>query len=189
MPDNIQPDLIAQGVQDCGKREVFASRFFGQGAAHNGFSTGKMTKNTCNANHFDYSRTIEMKEMELQKGSATEISPMNEPIHINESSFDAAVLQSPVPVLVDFWATWCGPCKMIAPVLDELAKEGEGRYRVTKVDVDENPNLAQRFGIRGIPALVFFQGGQMKHQFTGVTAKGAIVAKLAELASSQCAVN
>jgi len=106
---------------------------------------------------------------------------MNEPIHVNEASFDTAVLKSPVPVLVDFWAPWCGPCKMIAPVLDELAKESEGRYRVVKVDVDENPNLAGQFGIRGIPALLFFQGGQLKHQLAGLTGKQTISAKLTEL--------
>ena len=70
---------------------------------------------------------------------------MNEPININEASFERAVLQSPIPVVVDFWAAWCGPCKMIAPVLNEIAKENEGRFRVAKVNIDDDPALQQRF--------------------------------------------
>ena len=78
---------------------------------------------------------------------------MNEPININEASFERAVIQSPIPVVVDFWAPWCGPCKMIAPLLDEIAKESGGRFRVAKVNIDDDPALQQRFGIRGVPAL------------------------------------
>ena len=107
---------------------------------------------------------------------------MNEPININEGSFEVAVLKSPVPVLVDFWAPWCGPCKMLSPVLNELAKEGAGRYRVTKVNVDDNQQLAREFGIQGIPALLFFQDGKVQHQITGVTGKNVIAGKLDELA-------
>ncbi len=110
---------------------------------------------------------------------------MNEPIHVNESSFETAVIKSPVPVLVDFWAPWCGPCKMISPVLDELAKEGEGRFRIAKVDVDENPGLSVQFGIRGIPALLFFNGGKLQHQIAGLTSKGVLSAKLEELAAQK----
>lgn len=110
---------------------------------------------------------------------------MNEPIHINETSFETAVLQSPLPVLVDFWAPWCGPCRLISPVLDEIAREGDGRYRIAKVNVDDHPALAQRFGIRGIPALLFFNGGELRHQIGGVAAKKAIVEKLDELAGQR----
>ncbi len=109
---------------------------------------------------------------------------MKETIHINAASFDAAVLQSPVPVLVDFWAPWCGPCQLIGPVLDEIAKEGDGRFRITKVNVDDNPELAQQFKIRGIPALLFFSGGKLRQQLAGVTKKAVILKTLEDLASA-----
>ena len=108
---------------------------------------------------------------------------MNEPININEASFEKAVLQSPVPTVVDFWASWCGPCKMIAPVLDEIARESEGRFRVTKVNVDEEPALMQRFGVRAVPTLLFFNQGELKEQLVGAQPKKAIVDRLNELAS------
>ena len=108
---------------------------------------------------------------------------MNEPININEASFERAVVQSPVPVLVDFWAPWCGPCKMLAPVLDEIARESAGRFRIAKVNTDEDPALMQRFNIRGIPTLLFFNGGELRHQIVGVTGKKAIVDKLESLVS------
>jgi thioredoxin 1 len=108
---------------------------------------------------------------------------MNEPIHINEASFERAVIQSPVPVVVDFWAPWCGPCKMIAPLLDEIAKESGGNFRVAKVNIDDDPALQQRFAIRGVPTLLFFSGGQLRDQIVGVGAKKAIVEKLENLLS------
>ncbi len=107
---------------------------------------------------------------------------MNEPIHVHEDSFEHAVIQSPIPVLVDFWAPWCGPCKMLAPVLDEIARESEGKFRIAKVNTDEDPGLMQRFKIRGIPTLMFFSGGELRHQIVGVTGKKAIVEKLESLA-------
>ena len=106
---------------------------------------------------------------------------MNEPININQASFDRAVLQSPIPVVVDFWAAWCGPCKMIAPVLNEIAKENESRFRVAKVNIDDDPALQQRFNIRGVPSLLFFSGGELRDQIVGVAAKKAIVEKLEKL--------
>jgi thioredoxin 1 len=106
---------------------------------------------------------------------------MNEPININEASFDKAVIQSPVPVVVDFWAAWCGPCKMIAPVLNEIAKESGDRFRVAKVNIDDDPALQQRFNIRGVPALLFFSGGELRDQIVGVAPKKAIVEKLEKL--------
>ena len=109
---------------------------------------------------------------------------MNEPININEASFERAVLQSPIPVLVDFWAPWCGPCKMIAPVLDEIAKEGDGRFRVAKVNIDDDPALQQRFNVRGVPTLLFFSGGQLRDQIVGVAPKKAIADKLESLTST-----
>jgi thioredoxin 1 len=109
---------------------------------------------------------------------------MNEPININEASFEKAVIGSPVPVLVDFWAQWCGPCRMIAPVLEEIAKEGEDRYRVVKVNIDDDPALMQRFGIRGVPTLLFFSGGQLRHQIVGAVGKKVIVDQLAALTAT-----
>lgn len=100
---------------------------------------------------------------------------ISEPININEDSFERAVVQSPVPVLVDFWAPWCGPCKMIAPVLDEIAKENAGQLRVTKVNVDENPGLATRFNIRAIPTMLVFSEGKLQHTTTGLTSKQKLV--------------
>lgn len=108
---------------------------------------------------------------------------MNEPININEASFEKAVLNSPLPVLVDFWAAWCGPCKMIAPVVDEIAKENGERFRVAKVNIDDDPALMQRFNVRGVPSLLFFKDGELRDQIVGVAAKKAIVDKLEALAS------
>ena len=107
---------------------------------------------------------------------------MKPTIEINETNFEAEVLKSAQPVLVDFWAEWCGPCKMLAPVLDEIATEQFGRVKVAKVNVDHNPALAARFGIQSIPTLLYFADGAVRHQTVGVIGKKAIVAKLQELA-------
>ncbi len=107
----------------------------------------------------------------------------SEPININEESFDRAVVQSPVPVLVDFWAPWCGPCKMIAPLLDEIARENPGTLRVAKVNVDDNPALAARYGVRSIPTLLVFSDGQLKDTSVGLTSKQNLLSKVAALAA------
>jgi thioredoxin 1 len=107
---------------------------------------------------------------------------MNEPININEASFEKAVLKSPIPVLVDFYADWCGPCKMIAPLLNEIAKENEGRFRVAKVNIDDEPALMQRFNVQAVPTLLFFSGGALKDQLLGGGPKKVIVEKLNNLA-------
>lgn len=104
---------------------------------------------------------------------------MSEPININAESFDAAVTKSPVPVLVDFWAPWCGPCKMISPVLDEIAKENAETLRVAKVNVDDNQDLATKFGVRGIPTLLIFKGGELKETIVGMTSKKTLLDKVA----------
>jgi thioredoxin 1 len=109
---------------------------------------------------------------------------MNEPIHVNEASFERAVLKSPIPVLVDFWAAWCGPCKMIAPVLEEIAKESADRFRVVKVNIDDEPALQQRYSIRGVPTLLFFNDAQVRYQIVGVAPKKTILEKLEKLISS-----
>ncbi len=103
---------------------------------------------------------------------------MNQPINLNEASFEKAVLQSPIPVLVDFWAPWCGPCKMIAPLLDEIAKEHEDRFRIAKVNIDDDPALMQKYNVRAVPTLLFFQGGELRDQLVGGAPKNAIVDKL-----------
>jgi thioredoxin 1 len=107
---------------------------------------------------------------------------MKPTIEINETNFEVEVLNATQPVLVDFWAEWCGPCKMLAPVLDEIASEQAGRAKVAKVNVDENPALAQRFGIQSIPTLLYFTDGEVRHRTVGVTGQKAIIAKLEELA-------
>ena len=109
---------------------------------------------------------------------------MKATIEINESNFEAAVLQSQQPVLVDFWAEWCGPCKMLAPVLDEIAVEQAGRVKVAKVNVDDNPGLAARYGIRSIPTLLYFVDGEVRDQSIGTVSKRVILGKLEQLAVS-----
>ena len=96
-------------------------------------------------------------------------------VHVSDATFDAEVLNSDVPVLVDFWAEWCGPCKMIAPVLDEIAGEYDGRLKVCKVDVDANPDIPPKFGIRGIPTLIVFKGGNAEATKVGAVSKAQLI--------------
>lgn len=103
-------------------------------------------------------------------------------IEVTKETFAREVLQSPVPVVVDFWAEWCGPCKMLGPVLDEIATEKADSVRVVKVNVDDEPDLAVEYGIRNIPALFFFKDGELKHKSLGVQPKADIVRKLESLA-------
>jgi thioredoxin 1 len=107
---------------------------------------------------------------------------MKPTIEINDGNFETEVLKSSQPVLVDFWAEWCGPCKMLAPLLDEIAVEQGGRVKVAKVNVDDHPALAARFGIHSIPTLLYFADGELCHQTVGVASKKAIVSKLEGLA-------
>jgi len=100
---------------------------------------------------------------------------------VTDQSFQAEVLDCEVPVLVDFWAAWCGPCRMIAPVVDQLAVEYQGKLKVVKVDVDHSPSTAARFGVLSVPTLMLFQGGQVKDQFVGVLSKKALSDRVAKV--------
>jgi thioredoxin 1 len=95
-------------------------------------------------------------------------------VHTSDGSFETDVLQSDKSVLIDFWAEWCGPCKMIAPLLDEVADEYEEKLTVVKLNIDENPNIAQKFGIRSIPTLMIFKGGEPHAQKLGAMSKGQL---------------
>ena len=95
---------------------------------------------------------------------------------VNDLNFETEVLQSDVPVLVDFSATWCGPCKQIAPLVEQLADEYDGRAKVTKVDIDESPGSASKYGIRGVPTLLVFKGGELVAQHVGAAPKTTIAA-------------
>jgi thioredoxin 1 len=96
--------------------------------------------------------------------------------HITDDSFEQDVLQSATPVLVDYWAEWCGPCKMIAPILDEVAKEYSGRLKVAKLNIDDNQNTPPKYGIRGIPTLMLFKNGNMEAMKVGALSKSQLTA-------------
>lgn len=99
---------------------------------------------------------------------------MNEPVNVDEQTFDKVVLQSEIPVLVDFWAAWCGPCRNVAPILDEIAAEQEGKILIAKLNVDENPNLAAKYRITSIPAMKVFQSGEEIREIIGAMPKQMI---------------
>ena len=97
-------------------------------------------------------------------------------VHVTDDSFETEVIQQSTPVLVDFWAEWCGPCKMIAPILDEIAEEYGERLRVAKLNIDENPNTPPRYGIRGIPTLMLFKDGNVEATKVGAVSKSQLTA-------------
>ena len=105
---------------------------------------------------------------------------MSHPIEITDATFDQEVVKADTVVLVDFWAEWCGPCKIIAPIVEDLAKEYDGKVKFTKLDVDSNPRSATNFGIRGIPTLLIFKDGKPVDQVVGAVPKSEIKKRLEE---------
>ncbi len=96
-------------------------------------------------------------------------------LHVNDKNFADEVLNADLPVLVDFWATWCGPCRSISPIIEELAKEFTGRVKVTKLNVDESPATPSQYGVRGIPTLILFKGGKILDQIVGAVPKARLI--------------
>ena len=105
------------------------------------------------------------------------------PVTVTDSNFEDEVINAEEPVLVDFWAAWCGPCRMIAPMIEELADEFDGRAKITKMDVDSNPQTAMQFGVRSIPTLLFFKDGEVVDQLIGASSKRTLSDKLDVLVS------
>ena len=103
---------------------------------------------------------------------------MSEIVHVSDDSFESDVLNSDVPVLVDYWAEWCGPCKMIAPILEEIAGDYAGKVKITKINIDENPGTPPKFGIRGIPTLMLFKNGEVEATKVGALSKSQLTAFL-----------
>jgi thioredoxin 1 len=103
---------------------------------------------------------------------------MAQPIHLADATFEQEVLKSDLPVLIDFWAAWCGPCRMIAPVIDELANDYDGKAKICKLDVDNNQQTAMQFGIRSIPTILIFKGGEVVDTIVGAVPKEQILNKL-----------
>jgi thioredoxin 1 len=99
---------------------------------------------------------------------------MNAPVHVTDSAFEKTVLQSSLPVIVDFWAPWCGPCRMVAPTLDKIAQEQAGKLVVAKVNTDENTEWAIRYGVQGIPTMLFVANGQIVHRQVGALSEPAL---------------
>ena len=99
---------------------------------------------------------------------------MNEPIHVTDLAFEKIVIKSTIPVIVDFWAPWCGPCKIVAPILDKIAKDYEGKIIVAKVNTDENQEWAGRYGVQGIPTMLFVAEGKVLHRQVGAVPEGIL---------------
>ena len=120
--------------------------------------------------------SVNVRGLDIMASITSEVQ-MAEMLHVNEDNFKDEVLGSSQPVLVDFSAVWCQPCKMLDPVVKQLAGEWDGKVKVVKIDADENPNLVMQFGVMGIPTLLFFKGGEIKERITGFMPKEKLVAR------------
>src|SRR5438445_13368867 len=110
---------------------------------------------------------------------------MADVLPVADASFDRGVLASPTPVLIDFWAPWCAPCRAIAPVVEEIAREYAGKLKVMKMNVDDNPKTPSRYGVRGIPNLILFQGGQVKEQIVGAVPKSQLLKAISSVVAER----
>jgi thioredoxin 1 len=106
---------------------------------------------------------------------------MGKPIEVTDETFEQEIIHSDKPAVVDFWAVWCGPCKMIAPIMENFADDYEGKIKIAKLDVDNNPNVAIKFGIRSIPTVLFFKGGKVVDQIIGALPRSKFEEKIKEL--------
>ena len=114
---------------------------------------------------------------------------MNEPLHVTDAEFEKVVLQSTLPVVVDFWAPWCGPCRMVGPILDKIAKENDGKLVVAKVNTDENNQWAMKYGVQGIPTMLFISNGKLVHKQVGALPEAMLKDVLGQFLTVSASVN